>query len=409
MLQFIFVIFFSVGSTSSPRQNQPKVEVIMANDNRGWNTTINRLLALTLARDARLRFRGFVPKNTWGRTELASHIKFLEDENIQGYSPIELLDFPPDSLDMDFLIMHSFTPQLENQAEIIFKAKKCRWVHVVHTVDGELVKFLEEEGIFISQRSHEAEHQKQVELCQKADLVVTIGPKVALAYRYALHSCGKDTNVISLTPAIFPELNGVHQIHERQNNLFVVLIDALYPSTYFKVKGCDIAIKAISSLQDVSYHILFAVRYGSDTSELKQITLREGLHRNQFTVKQFSDTTQSWAKCIADVDVDVVIMPSRIEGFGLSGLYAISANIPVLVSRHSGLAMALKTLPSGAKHVVESDDPHVWADKIRAIREKDPAIRALETERLHNEYEGKFNWEDQCNELVEKMIAKHGK
>ena len=375
----------------------------MANDYRGWNTTTNRLLALSLAKDARLRFRGFVPKNTGGRIELASHIELIEDQNMPGYSPMELLDFPADSLNMDFLIMHSFTPELEVQAQTICGAKKCKWLRVVHTVRGELMKFFEEAG----SRAHEAVHEKQVELCKKADLVVTIGPKVAEAYRSALRPCGKDTNVVCLTPTIF-ELNDIHPIHEHRDK-FYVLIDALYPSGYFKVKGCDIAIKAISSLQDMSYHLLFSLRPDSLTEELVQTTLREGLLRNQFTVKSFSDNTASWAKCIADTDIDVVIMPSRIEGFGLSGLYAISANIPVLVSGHSGLAMALKTLPSGANHVVESDDPHVWADRIKAVRAKDPKVRALEAEQLRTEYKAKYNWEDQCNKLVEKMITKHGK
>ncbi len=380
----------------------------MATDFRGWNTTMNRLLALALARDERLRFRGFVPKNTMGRKELASQIELLEDENIPGYSPIELLDFPPDSLDMDYFIMHSFTPELENQAELICQAKKCKWVHVVHTVRGDLVKFLEEAGIRTS-RNHEAEHQRQVELCKKADLVVTIGPKVAEAYRDALRSCGKEVNVISLTPAIFPEFNGVHQIREHQDNVFVILIYTSHPSTYFNAKGCDIAIKAISSLQDMSYHLIFAVRDDSDTSYLTYTALSEGMHLNQFTVKPFSHFPTTWVKCFTDVHVDVVIMPSRIEGFGLGGLYAISANIPVLVSKHSGLAMALKTLPSGANYVVESDDPQIWADRISAIRAKKPAKRLLEAEQLQNEYKDKFNWEDQCNILVERMITKHGK
>ena len=71
--------------------------------------------------------------------------------------------------------------------------------------------------------------------------------------------------------------------------------------------------------------------------------------------------------------------------------------------------MALKMLSSGANHVVESDNPQVWADKIKTVRAKDPTFRALEAEQLRKEYMDRFNWKDQCNELVEKMITKHGK
>ncbi len=383
----------------------------MATDVLGWNTTTNRLLALALARNKRLRFRGFVPKKTTGRKELASQIELLDTP---GDSPIELLDFPPDSLDMDYFITHSFTPELENLAEQICQKKKCKWVNVVHTVRVEhtvtedRVEFFEKAGIRIL-RNHKAEHQRQVELCAKADLVVTIGPKVAEAYRDALRSCGKEENVISLTPPIFPEFSDVQQIREHQDNVFVIFMDTSFPSSFFNSKGCDIAIEAIASLQDIPYHLLFTVRDGGDTSELTKTARNWGIPKNQFTVKSFSHFPKSWATCFSDVDVDVVIMPSRIEGFGLSGLYAISANIPVLVSKHSGLAMALKTLPYGANHVVESDDPQIWAERISAVRAKDPAIRVREAEQLKNEYKDKFNWEDQCNILVERMITKHGK
>ena len=383
----------------------------MAGDDRVWNTTTNRLLALILARDARLRFRGFVPKDTYRRTELESNIELLEDENIQGNLPSELLNFPPDSVNMDYLIMHSFTPELQEQAEKICKAKKCKWIHVVHTIWAEVVKFFDAMGIPIARKAEE-EHQKQIELCEKADIVVTIGPKVAEAYRLALRSSGKDTNVISLTPGIFPELqqngNRVQNIHENHDT-FCVLIDAAYSAGYFNAKGCDIAIEAISSLQDLSFRLLFVPRPGSDSEDLQRRLQAKSLDRNQFMLKSCVGTSAHWAKCIADAEADVVIMPSRFEGFGLSGLYAISANVPVLVSSNSGLGMALKMLPFGAKHVVESDDPQVWADKIKEIRAKGPIICALEAEQLRNEYMHTFNWEDQCNKLVEKMITKHSK
>lgn len=383
----------------------------MAGDDRAWNTTTNRLLAFTLVRDARLRFRGFVPKDTYRRSELESSIELVEDEKMQGNLPSDLLNFPADSVNMDYLIMHSFTPELGEQAEKICKAKNCKWIHVVHTIWAEAVKFFIAAGIPIA-RTAEEEHQKQTELCEKADIVVTIGPMVAEAYRLALHYSGKDTNVICLTPAIFPELhqngNSAHKIHENRDK-FCILIDAANSAGFFNAKGCDIAIEAIASLQDTSYHLLFVPRPGRDSTDLKTILQGKSLDWKQFTLKSCVGTTAHWAKCIVDADADVVIMPSRFEGFGLSGLYAISASVPVLVSRNSGLGMALKMLPSGANHVVESDDPEVWANKIKAVRAKDPTLRALEAEQLRNEYMDKFKWEDQCNELVEKMITKHGK
>lgn len=410
MSQFISnCVFVSVGSASRPRQSESKVDVIMAGDARAWNTTINRLLARALAKDERLRFRGFGPKYIYRRSELESSIEFLGDDNFQGHFPSELLNFPRASANMDYLIMHSFTPELGEQAEKICKTKNCKWIHVVHTIWAEVEKLFDATGITNARRVEE-QHQWQIELCEKADIVVTIGPKIAEAHRSLLHSSGKDTNVICLTPAIFPELhqNGksVHNIHENRDK-FCVLIDAADSAGFFNAKGLDIAMEAISSLQDMSYHLVFVPRPGGDSTDLEIILQARGLDWNQFTMKSCVGTTAHWAECI--VDADVVIMPSRFEGFGLSGLYAISANVPVLVGRNSGLAMALKMLPSGANHVVESNNPRVWADKIKAVRAKDPTIRAEQAKRLRKEYMYQFNWENQCKELVEKMITKHCK
>ena len=42
-------------------------------------------------------------------------------------------------------------------------------------------------------------HQAVVKLCEKADQVVAVGPKLAEAY---LRACGKDQDVLNLNPGI---------------------------------------------------------------------------------------------------------------------------------------------------------------------------------------------------------------
>ena len=62
---------------------------------------------------------------------------------------------------------------------------------------------------------------------------------------------------------------------------------------------------------------------------------------------------------------DLVVMPSRTEGFGLAALEALSASLPVLVSGNSGLGEALKEIQSGSSCVVESEEPKDWALKFQ--------------------------------------------
>ena len=199
----------------------------LTTDSGGWNKVCNRMLAHHLARDANLRVRAFVPKDHPRRTELASNIELLNDENLPGYSPIDLLDYP---YDIEFLIMHCNGRDLEEYAQEICETKKCKWCPVVHIDWVEFVKFFEKEGVSLAGRgtNHHEERQRQIDMCRNADLVITIGPKVAEPFKNALRPYGQETRVISVYPGRFSELNGVRRSHKNQET-FNVLIYADYP------------------------------------------------------------------------------------------------------------------------------------------------------------------------------------
>jgi len=102
-------------------------------------------------------------------------------------------------------------------------------------------------------------------------------------------------------------------------------------------------------------------------------------------------------------EVDLAIMPSRTEGFGLTALEALSAGLPVLVSGNSGLGLALKEVVSGSQCVVDSEDPKEWAKKIKAVREKSREVRLAESKLLRDKYLEKFRRQESCGLLLEKM------
>jgi len=55
----------------------------------------------------------------------------------------------------------------------------------------------------------------------------------------------------------------------------------------------------------------------------------------------------------------------------LTGLEALSAGLPVLVSKNSGFGEALSKVPLGSSFVVDTEDPEVWAAAIRNIWDKE--------------------------------------
>ena len=103
--------------------------------------------------------------------------------------------------------------------------------------------------------------------------------------------------------------------------------------------------------------------------------------------------------------VDLVVMPSRTEGFGLTGLEALSAGLPVLVSSNSGFGEALCSVPFGSTYVVNSEEPTDWTSAIRKILDIGRETRLLEAKTLRNSYSEKYNWAEQAKYLIDKMIT----
>ena len=104
-------------------------------------------------------------------------------------------------------------------------------------------------------------------------------------------------------------------------------------------------------------------------------------------------------------EVDLVLMPSRTEGFGLTGLEALSAGLPVLVSKNSGFGEALYNVPFGSSFVIDSEKPEDWAAAIKDVLNKDRQKRLEEAETLRTSYGKKFNWAEQSGGLLDKMTS----
>ena len=299
------------------------------------------------------------------------------------------------------LIFSSYTPDLGRQAQIIKDKKKCLWVNVVHTVSEDLEKFSVKKSTDSAENDEITERDLQISLCMESDLILAIGPIVAEALRSALRFSGKDKSVIDLTPGIIKEFLHVPQENNGSGENFLVLLSA--SSKYFMVKGCDIGIKAINLLKDESYRLIFVRQPEDKESDLKQDFRALEIKECQLTIRQSSGREDFWRGLLCEVDL--LIKPSRTEGFGVSGLRAISANLPVLVSGKCGLGKVMKSLHSGAQHVIDSEDPQTWADAIKKVRAKAVQKRREDSEELRKYYVQRFNWKKQCDEIVKKMFS----
>lgn len=104
-------------------------------------------------------------------------------------------------------------------------------------------------------------------------------------------------------------------------------------------------------------------------------------------------------------EVDLVIMPSRAEGFGLVALEALSVGLPVLLGKNSGFAQAITDLPYGKSCIVDSEEPEKWATGITTVQQEHSEY-LQKIKDVREAYGKKYSWEEQCEALVDKMREK---
>ena len=333
------------------------------------------------------------------RAAAAHNVSVITAKKMPGYDPVDWLATIPRDHQMDFVIGHGI--HLGRQVPLIKEAhRECKWIQVVHTDPEELGMFKDyADSIAIGEEKHQAE----VELCKLADQVVAIGPKLAEAFSSYLRSCGKDEDVLNLTPGIFSEFADVTRAAEVRGR-FRVLVFGRGDSEDFYMKGYDIAAHAVAELCKHEPHLFKLVFVGAPKGEeekVKEMLLKEDIAPSQLIVRSYKEREPLAAQFC---EADLAIMPSRSEGFGLAALEALSAGLPVLVSGNSGIGDALKELPFGWSCVVNSEDANEWAKAIHTIHDKKRKSRLREAVKVRESYAEEYHWEGECGRLVERML-----
>ena len=373
---------------------------------KGGLSTINRELAIQLAKHPSVEVSVYLPQCSEEDKQVARdhNVRLIKAREMPGLEPNFWLSCLPEDHAVDCVIGHGAV--LGRQVQGIKRDRPhCKWIQVVHTAPEELGMY---KGYEERISKGEEKHQVEVELCKLADQVVAVGPKLADAFSGYLRSCEKHQDVLNLTPGIFSEFADVRQASQELGS-FSVLVFGRGDSEDFQLKGYDIAAQAIAELKDMTYKLVFVGATSGEEEKVADLLLKQGINRSQLRVRRFNESREKLADLFCEVDL--AIMPSRTEGFGLAALEALSAGLPVLVSGNSGLGEALKDVLYGSSCVVESDDPNVWAKAIKAVRQKDRKMRLNEIQIVRNSYALKYNWGKECDKLVERMsnITRGGK
>ena len=366
----------------------------------GGLSTINGQLAILLAKHSEVDVTLLVPQFACSEEERETarihNISLKEVQRRPGYAdPLDWLSVPPRDLDIDIVLGNG--AKLGKQAQLIRKWRQCKWIQVVHTVPDELAMHKNYPNAI---SKDEEKNLTEVALCKSADAVLAVGQKLADALSTQLCSCKSEDDILQLTPGTFREFSDVKQTLKERNKFKVLTFGRGDPED-FSLKGYNISARALAELKDRSYHLIFVGAPDGKQDEVAKNLLESGIDKDQLTVRKLVRSKERLKELFCEVDL--YIMPSRTEEFGLTALEALSAGLPILISGNSGFGEALCTIPSGKSFVVESEDPEEWAKAIAGVRQKERSDRLQDIQQLRSSYEEKFSWEKQCDSLVEKM------
>ena len=373
----------SQGSEEAHKSSKIKVTILGSKwaPYRGGLSTLNRELAIQLAKYPDVEVAFLVPECSEDDkyAALSQNVKILEATHHVGFGELDWLSFPPENLETDIIVAHGV--KHGRQAKVIRDLKKCKWIQVVHTVPELFSK---------GQDKHRAEE----ELCKRADCVLEVGHNQT----ESLTSHKIRRAFFNLMPGIFDEYMSIRPgSNETDQHRILLCGREGVEDMELQVRGFDIAAKAVAAVPNT--WLLLVAAPDETQREIAELITSYDFPASRINVLDSFTSRERLFR-----EVDLVIMPSGTEGFGLTALEALSAGVPVLVSRNSGFGKALSRVPFGEFFVVDSEDPNDWAARISSMWNKGRQNRLKEAEALREFYGGTYNWEKQMESFLDKMI-----
>ncbi|WP_367132864.1 TIR domain-containing protein [Saccharothrix sp. HUAS TT1] len=281
----------------------------------------------------------------------------------------------------------------------------ARRVHFVHMAPDEIEWFKpdrDDVGVVAEQR-----HQEELDLGVGAHLVAAVGPR--LFERYARDLSFDDTvPVVRVDPGFDVAEPGARR--PPPGAPWSVLLFGRAEDA--ELKGLDIAARAVAlAARDRGPNAAALELKVRGAPENSSARLRADLVRwaddptARPLVRSYSTDSVALANDLRTASL--VLVPSRAEGFGLTGVEAITAGTPVLVSAESGLGLLLRELLGpevAARHVVpvtgsREDDAIVWKNAITAtLRNREAAFE--DAARLRDHLARERTWADAARALL---------
>ena len=400
-------------STVEEQYDRGRINVMFLCDewksSKGGLSTFNREFAVNLAKTTSdsIKVHCYVSQSDeLGREDAKQHgVNLITAKSIPGSSdPLDWLKIPPSKLPLpDVVVGHG--RKFGTPAFFIVQSAKCKWVHFVHVFCEDLGKYKEPESAALDViEENEKKHKMEIELCEAADLVVSVGSRLQQKYSRSL----PDVKVAMITPGILENFSRELSLQAKdrsvvKNRKFNVFMFGRATFEDLTLKGYDIVANAIGSLGK-NFELTFVGAPAGEHTRIQQWFLDKTcnkLSRNQVTIRSYCNKQDDLQRMFQESDL--VAVPSRTEGFGLVALEAISAGISVLVTSESGIAEALQEVEGGKSVIVESDVAKEWEQRIEQLSSQSPEQRQANAQLLRENYNKAYSWNTEC-ERFESMI-----
>ena len=417
----------TAASSEEEKKEQRLIDAMFLCDewksSKGGLSTFNREFAINLAETTAgsMKIHCYVSNSDdRDREDAKQHgVNLITAQSVPGSAdPLECLKFPPSQLPNPHLVI-GHGRKLGSPAYFLARSTKCKWIQFVHVYCEDLGKYKEsataaEDTI----EENEKKHKMEIELCKAADAVVAVGSRLQQKYSRSL----PNVEVEIITPGIVEKFCNESIESREHTGVLSRTLNAFKSYMFMKtfnvfmfgratfedltLKGYDIVANAIGSLGE-EFELTFVGSSPGEHRNIEQWFLQKTcIKRKQITIRGYCTEPDELKGMFRQSDL--VALPSRTEGFGLVGLEAISAGVPVLISGESGIAEALQKVEGGKKFIVASDeDKDEWARRIKEMYEESAEEREANAVKLRENYRKVYSWKAECERfkgLIEKVV-----
>ncbi|KAI8519498.1 hypothetical protein Bbelb_027550 [Branchiostoma belcheri] len=273
----------------------------------------------------------------------------------------------PDLLShVDFIVGHvPITSHAARRMKERFRNAKL--VQVTHVMPEDTNQYKGDEKVL----KIEEEMSNILDDLRHADVIFSVGPLMYDYYRHqtnqlTLQQCCHHHELLPKPSDIFIDMN----LKPPTDTETKVVLSIGRVKGVERLKGVDLSAKTMGKVINILPHTKWRLR-GIRRDDFQAIRSIIDTNRGNFLFVPFTPMEYATQKelCEDMRKADVVLMPSRAEPFGLVGLEAIAAGVPVVVSNKSGLAKFLSEQDHEFdRTIVEIDDDDDEAAKMLSKR-----------------------------------------